>query len=231
VNAGFPGYCTEQEATWVAKFGAGFDPDVVLLALTPNDFLEIETPDYITARDGALVSRHATPEQERSWYARWQWWSLPGYVWRSRLAVLYRRSDWRREMRGRAEYAHAYAYMPDPDERGREQREAVRAALLKAREAAAELGASFAVLVVPFREQLGELPGDLDATAVGRRVLAFADEHGFPAADALPAFRAHPDPPSLYWREDGHCTAEGYALLAATARELLLNHADALGLR
>jgi hypothetical protein len=64
----------------------------------------------------------------------------------------------------------------------------------------------------------------------GRHWEQFGAAQGFPARDALPHFTTHADPSSLHWREDTHCTAAGYELVARAACELLLEQRDALGL-
>ena len=64
VNAGFPGFGTVNEAPWIAKFGAAFAPDVVLVGMTPNDLLENQFPLQYTAREGQLVSSASTEADE-----------------------------------------------------------------------------------------------------------------------------------------------------------------------
>ena len=221
VNAGYPAYCTALEARWLEKFGALFDPDRVVLALTPNDLLENEDPLRLTARDGALVSVKATEASARAWQSRRNWWSLPGLVGRTRLNALVQSSPLRRKLAKLPRFTHFRAYQVELDERARAQLDSVRADLVKARDNARALGADFTLLLIPFREQLGDLEPGLDPTLLGQRLLAFAQANDIPAADTLPAFRQHGDPASLFWREDGHCTAEGYALIAEVAHELL----------
>jgi len=46
------------------------------------------------------------------------------------------------------------------------------------------------------------------------------------AIDALPAMRAHPDPESLHYPKDGHCTEAGYALIA----DVVVRELDARGM-
>ncbi len=231
VHAGFPGYCTANEARYLEKSGPRFDPDVVLPALTPNDLLENEKPLRLTARGGALVGVNTTDADARAWEARNHWTSLPGLVERTRIYALLQGSSLRRKLAKLPRFTHFRAYAVEQDDRAREQLASVQASLLDAREAAAELGANFALLVVPFREQLTELEPGLDPAILGERLREFAEAADFPAADALPLFRAHEAPRTLYWREDGHCTAAGYALLGQAAHTLLREHAEDLGLR
>jgi len=231
VNAGFPGFCTENEARWLAKFGAVFDPDVVLLAMTPNDLLENEVPVRLTARNGALTSLNATEGDERAYEERGRWYSLRGHVERSFVHGVITGSVFWRKLAKRPRYTHFRAYSEELDARGRAQYEAVQADLLEARDAAAGLGATFALVVVPFREQLTELQAGLDPLIFGARMTAFAEQAGIPAVDVLPAFRAHEDPRGLYWREDGHCRAGGYGVIAAEVHGLLGRRGGELGLR
>ena len=230
-NAGFPGYGTELEARWIETRAAGFEPDLVLLALTPNDLGENEDPLRTTALDGALVRADRGAWAAARHAHRSRWWCLAGHVERSALVRVldplgrYRRLRW-----GRGEVPHANAYRPPADPRAERQWALAEAALERARDASGDLGAHFAGLVLPFRAQLGELEGGLDPGHFGAHWEAFGRRTGFPVLDLLPAFRSHPEPRSLFWREDGHCTAAGYRLVGERAAAFLLERAAELGL-
>lgn len=230
-NAGFPGYGTELEARWLETRAAAFEPDLVVLALTPNDLGENEHPLRTIALDGALVRADRSAWAASRYAHRQRWWCLAGYVERSQLARrvdprgLYERLRW-----GRGEVAHAHAYRPPVEPAAARQWELTEGALLRARVASEALGARFAAIAIPFRAQLGELGPGLDAAHFGARLHALGQREGFPVLDLFDAFRAHPAPAELYWSEDAHCTALGYALVGQRTAAFLLERGDELGL-
>lgn len=221
LDAGFPGYATVNEARWIAKFAAGFEPDLIIVGMTPNDLLENQFPLQYVARDGALVSGTASDADRRRWEDHRSWWSLPGRVERSLLRQRLESSPtWHRLKSGSA-YTHHLAYMREPDAKAQRLFQLAEKHLLDARRAAQAAGARFALIVIPFREQLGALEPGLDGAAFPDHWKAFGAAQGIPVLDLLPDFRAAADPRSLYWREDAHCTSAGYALIGeATCRWL-----------
>lgn len=230
VNCGFPGFGTADQARWIAKFAAQFEPDVVLLALTPNDLSENRVPAQYSARDGALVSSTSTAADARRYQRRQSWWRLAAAWERSRTNEFLQRSPLVRRLRGEPAYNHIEAFQVERTARGAALFELADACVLEARAQAARLGARFAAIAIPYRHQLRPLGPDLDGAVFGRHWEQFGAAQGFPARDALPHFTTHADPSSLHWREDTHCTAAGYELVARAACELLLEQRDALGL-
>jgi len=230
VNAGFPGFGTVNEARWLAKFGAAFEPDLVLLAMTPNDLLENQFPLQYTAREGALVSSASSDADRERHERRGAWWRLAAAVERSRLAERLQRSPALKRMLGRRPYNHIEAYLVERDAKAVRLYELAERYVLEARAGAAALGASFAVLIIPYSHQLAPLGAGLDPGRFGAHWRAFGAAQGFPVADARAKFLAHPAPHTLHWEEDSHCTAEGYALVGQVACELLLEHRSELGL-
>jgi hypothetical protein len=216
VNAGFPGFGTVNEARWIAKFGAAFEPDLVVLAMTPNDLLENQFPLQYTARDGALVSSASTEADRLRYLHRSNWWCLPGVCDRSFVAQRISRSPALRRALGKPPVNHMEAYLVEPSEKARTLYGLAERYVEEARANAAALGARFAVVVIPYSHQLRPLGEGLDASVYGRHWVEHGASAGFPVVDCLPAFLGHPRPETLHWREDTHCTAEGYALVART---------------
>ncbi len=230
VNAGFPGFGTVNEARWIAKFGAAFEPDVVLVAMTPNDLLENQFPLQYSARDGAMVAGGSTEADLERHERRAAWWRLAAAVERSFLADRLQRSPAFKRLLGRRPYNHLEAYLIERNEKATRLYELAERYLLEARANATALGASFAVLVIPYNHQLTPLGPGLDPARFGDHWRAFGAAQGFPVVDARGKFLAHPAPQTLHWKEDSHCTAEGYALVAQAACEMLIAQRDALGL-
>jgi lysophospholipase L1-like esterase len=224
VNAGFPAYGTVHEAGWLEKFGARFEPDVVLLGMTPNDLLENQTPRRIIGYEGGLVIRGRLAGMPAA-RDRQRWYNVRGHLQRSKV--------WQSLANLRftaAPYLHRRAFMLEPDSAALAQYDLARGYVREARAASERLGARFAFFTIPFLAQLGDLGEGLDAGVFGSLWAEFARAEGIPFVDILPDFEAHPDPASLYWVEDMHCTAEGYEVIGRAVYDLVLLHSDHLGI-
>jgi len=229
VNAGFPGFSTANEAAWIAKFGASFEPDLVLVATTPNDLSENPFPLQYTARDGRMVSARATEADEARYEHRRQWWCLGGAIERSLLAQRIAASAAWARLRGRPPFHHVEAYESQPGPKAQRLYELADRCMLEARAASEALGARFGIVVIPYARQLREFEAGLDGGAYGAHWREFAVRNGLACVDARESFLAHAEPASLYWREDNHCTAAGYALVAEVAAELVWSRRSELG--
>lgn len=230
VNAGFPGFATVNEARWIAKFAAAFAPDVVLLGMTPNDLLENQFPLQYTARNGQMVSSASTDADAQRYEHRKNWWCLAGVVERSLLKARFDKAPAVRRLLGRPPINHMEAYMVERNEKAQRLYALCEQYLEDARANAESLGAKFGLVVIPYSHQMHALGPNLDPTRFGRHWTEYAAAHGVMAVDALSAFLAHEEPASLHWKEDTHCTAAGYALVAAEVCRMLVEHREELGL-
>lgn len=229
LNAGFPGFSTANEATWIAKFAPALAPDIVLVATTPNDLSENPCPLQYTARDGRLVSASATDEDEARFLHRRQWWCLGGAIERSLLAQrLSSSAAWAR-LRGRPPFHHAEAYESPLGEKSQRLHALADRCMLEARDASSRFGARFGIVVIPYSRQLRDFTDGYDGAAWGRHWREFAGQHGVPCVDARERFLSYAGTEPLYWREDNHCTAAGYALVAEAAADMLWEQRDELG--
>ena len=224
INAGFPSYGTVHEARYLAKFGVGFEPDVVVLGMTPNDLLENTAPGRLIAYKGALI-RSGTQDQYPLWQDRRRWWSLPGHVERSKVAQALRNAR-----SGSGRYTHHRAFAVEPDSAADALYDLAEGYVSDARASANEVNAAFAIITIPFREQLSDMGPDLDPETFANHWRVYSEVEGIPFADALPAFLDHPEPESLFWVEDGHCTAAGYEQIGLTLFDLLVRNEIELGL-
>ena len=229
VNAGFPGFSTANEAAWIAKFGPRFAPDLVLIATTPNDLSENPFPLQYTARDGRMVSASATEDDERRYEHRRNWWCVAGALERSLLAQRIAASPAWARLLGRAPFHHIEAYEVPPSAKARRLYELADQCMLAARDASIALGARFGIVVIPYSRQLHEFDAGLDGGAYGAHWREFAQRNGLACIDARERFLDHAAPATLYWREDNHCTAAGYALVAEAAAELVWSRRNELG--
>ena len=80
---------------------------------------------------------------------------------------------------------------------------------------------------------VGVLPNDFVDTRVGpqaeetpTRLQQLCATRECAAIDTLPTIRTHPDPDSLYYPINGHCTEAGYALIA----DVVVRELDARGM-
>ena len=230
INAGYPGYGTANEARWLQKFGQSFEPNLVILGMTPNDLGENLCPLCVVARNGALARRHSSDQQRRKWEDQRRWHSVPGLINRSLLYQRLRATPLIRQLTLGYIYSHRHAYTIDLDREASKRYKLAEQYLLEARNAAHSMGAYFAFVIIPFREQLSDLRPGLDPAIFGQRFTAFGGAQNIPSLDLLSTFRAHPKPASLYWREDSHCTAEGYALIGNSIFDFLMQMGSHIGL-
>ncbi len=230
INAGHPAYGTVHAARWVGKFASHFQPDLIVHGMTPNDLSENLRPLLVTAEDGQLRWKTSTDAHRTRWEDRQQWYSVPGWVDRSLLVQRLRGAPLVRRLTHSQIYPHHHVYQLAQDAASRDRYALAYEHLGLLREHAQGLGARLALVVIPFREQLTELHEGLDPRAYGRRIAAWGAAHGVPVIDTLEAFRSHPDPASLYWRKDAHCTAAGYRLVGETLAAGLLARGAEVGL-
>lgn len=229
VNAGFPGFSTANEAAWLAKFGATFAPDVVLVATTPNDLSENPFPLQYTVRDGRMVSARSTELDEARFEHRKQWWCLGGALERSILAQRVTASSAWASLLGRPPFHHIEAYEAPRSAKAERLYALASESMSAAAETARGLGARFGIVVIPYSRQLRDFGPGLDGGAYGAFWREFAKQRALDCADARTLFLADSGSEPLYWREDNHCTAAGYALVAQSADELLWSRSKELG--
>ncbi len=229
VNAGFPGFSTANEAAWLAKFGAAFAPDMVLVATTPNDLSENPFPLQYTARDGRMVSARATELDEARYEHRRNRWCIGGAIERSLLAQRVTASSAWASLLGRPPFHHVEAYEVPPSAKAERLYALASEAMSAAAGTARGLGARFGIVVIPYSRQLRGFGPGLDGGAYGAHWLDFAKQHSVDCVDARPLFLAVAGSEPLYWREDNHCTAAGYALVAQAAESLVWSRAQELG--
>lgn len=219
INAGHAGWGTMQQARWYEKFGAQLEPDLVLVAITPNDISDngAEPPGYFTAVKGVLAYRNSGGPEYRLWKHRQNWYSLRGQLERSHLV-------------SRAKVAWQSRSLPQLiacrvqlDEEAARLHELTEGFLLDIRDRAAGQGASVGLLAITFQEQLGEMAEGYAPGLFGERWLRFARRNGMAGIDTRPYLLAHPDPGSLFWRWDGHYTVEGSRVAGDVAFELVAN--------
>lgn len=188
LNLGIPRYWPEPEALVVEHYGLRYAPDLVVVAFLANDF-----NDTLAGLDGLQVSRGFLLTRAAARLGPLAGWLYEHvHVARWGLARL-------------AAFTTTAAPPRDP--------EAVWDEILGHYEhivsRAHEAGARVAFLHIPQRA-----PWAAWAPDPPRRVAAFCAHAGCALIDVLPAAMAQPQPTRLHFPLDGHCTPEGYALVA-----------------
>jgi lysophospholipase L1-like esterase len=221
LNAGFPSYGTVHAARWLQKFGVRFQPDLVVLGMTPNDLVE-RNPLSVIARDGAMVRANSSERELRRWQELQRWYNVRGIV--DRSAVARRLNEAMAAFDEPGRYTHYRAFLAVPDEAAAEQYAFAERQVLDIYATTQSIGADLFILTIPFREQLAPMEQGLDPTRFGRVWRAFADRYDIPSVDLLDDFRRHPDPNSLFWTVDSHCTQAGYELIGQVLAEAIWQH-------
>ena len=210
-NAGVPGYSTDQAYTYFVRDGARLAPDLVLVGVHCSDVSDnYESPLYDVA-DGALVRRDA--RRSRMYRLGSILGGIPALVQRSRVFdVLLASFDWHDADRERPAGIDLDAW----------SREKMRLEILDLQARAATLGGSVAVVLMPCKQTRTATEPDPYGTL--ERDLGSA---GVPVVHAGTALRKERgDLGSLFFREDPHLNAAGYAGLA----EVVARFVDERGL-
>ncbi len=199
IKAGVARYFPEPERLLLEKLGVRFKPDLVLVGFTLNDLIDTCLGlDAVTVDEsGFLMSREA----RRLGPVGLHLYLHSGFA-RLLLSKVLARSS-------RACFTPANGSWPQ--EWGRVEAEYARMAKL-----ATKHGARFAVVYIPERG-----PWVKEQDYYSERLRAWSAAHGAQFINALPAFRAHPNPASLHYPKDGHCTPAGYALVADVVAQAL----------
>ena len=200
INLGMYRYWPEPEALMLEHYGLRYRPDLVIVGVPPNDFVDTRAGSTaVNVSRGYLVTSRA---QRLGAVGRWLY--LNSHVARTLIA-------------------EALARNPKAPEPGMEDDEAVWARMVDAWSRMVELargaGAQIVFLHIPQKSPWGpqETPPRLQQLCATRECAAI---------DSLPTMRAHPDPDSLYYPKDGHCTEAGYALIA----DVVVRELDARGM-
>ncbi len=204
-NAGVSGYDTRSEVRFLEHVWSRLDPDWVVLTLLPNDLF---TNAPISSADAASVtpSENVVAIQDEK---------TPILHVITLLQRLFLQSDWLYSQVYR-QSARAAFFEEPASEAVQTQYETTTALLRRAHAYCQEREVPFLVLSLPQQFQVllethGYDVGTLDVRAVDRKLGAVAQQAGFPwiaALDTLAHAQRH-EQTDLYYRYDGHLTAQG----------------------
>ncbi len=244
INAGVPGYNTQQAVTYLRESGLALEPDLVVLGFyIGNDVAENYAAPSISVQDGYLQSGVPTygvlPAPLRRYLALHS--HLYQLLWPYQRRLV-DRSLWVRKERQRLQRRLAI-YAPALDNR---QAEALWGATQRQVAAMAkvtrERGLPLVLVVIPEmvqvdRQRWQSLIQPVASSGVtyrlswpNQRLVALCRELDLPVLDLLPVFaQAAPGEP-LYIELDGHWTRRGHAV-AASAIEAFLRQQQLLPVR
>lgn len=202
-NAGVPGYDTRNEVRLLEHLWSRLDPDWVVLTLLPHDlFTNAPISDAVSVRPSENV---VAIQDEKT----------PFLHVITLLQRLLLQSDWLYSQVYR-QTARAAFFEEPASEAVQAQYETTTALLRRAHAYCQEREVPFLVLSLPQQFQVlleshRYDAGTLDVRAVDRKLGAVAQQAGFPwiaALDTLAHAQRH-EQTDLYYRYDGHLTAQG----------------------
>lgn len=203
INLGIPRYWPEPESLVLEHYGLRFRPDIVIVGVLPND-----VADTRTGVAGLGVSRgYLITSRARRLGGIGHWLYLRSHVARVLIgqALAGDTRDGKPELPGEDEDA-AWARMGEAFDR------MVRLS--------ATVDARIVFLHIPQIRGWMTAAGE-DALTPPARLRRFCAARDCQVIDVAPAMQAHPQPDSLYYPKDGHCTEAGHALIARVVmREL-----------
>ncbi|MDQ8155460.1 MAG: SGNH/GDSL hydrolase family protein [Gemmatimonadota bacterium] len=217
INAGHAGYGTRDLARWYRKYGVSLRPDLVIVAMTPNDITDngSDPTGAFTAVDGYLAVKGATMRERRLFEHRQRWYSLHGWLDRSRVKALISSASWQAD-----EGPELMGCREELDAEDARLHGLTEEYLLEIQALAKSQNAAMGLVLVTFREQLGPMAPGYRGEVFGRRWTDFARRHDIAVVDTYPALRAHPGQPPIYFRWDLHYTAEGSRVTGDLAFDL-----------
>jgi lysophospholipase L1-like esterase len=206
VNAGVPGYTTEQEATYLERDGLALGPDAIIAQFTLNDV--ITRPPWLTRWPGREALREAYGLLVRH----------------SRAFAAIARAM---QQRARAQETSQVQELVQPVWSREVERawQRMLAQLDRIRSLAGERGIPLLLLATPYRAQLDDPGGQRHPQ---ERLAEYATAHGLPYVDVLPQLAALPRAAANQCFHDAdHFSHLGHDLVA----DMLLEPVDAaLGL-
>ncbi|HMA33459.1 MAG TPA: GDSL-type esterase/lipase family protein [Chloroflexia bacterium] len=249
VDAGVPGYGTDNEAAWLQTYGWALQPKIVLVGF----FVGNDVKDTMLGLDKTMVDdqgRLVETPQTRQVLDRQASTGLKGWLEQNSHAYVFLRNlaykvTGRQNKPAPADPAaglftggpyEAITFLrKDPPPEVAAGWDKVTGLLDSMRAAATAHGATLVVVAIPTREQvqdadwatmlqqLGTPESTLTRDLPQQQLAAWSARTGAPLIDLLPAFRAAAQTQPLYFRTDPHCNAAGHALAAQIIQDGLVH--------
>lgn len=236
INASVSGWGTDDELTYLTRYGLRFQPDIVLVAMTlHNDVQDNLAEEFHAFEQGGLRERPQMdiPAREYAVLQIKEYLASHSHLYQVLLSAT--RSSWVRGEANRLDSHVAGLLMKGPDPKIARGWDMTRQLLRKIRETSQKAGAKAAVYLIPIWFQVSEqqfqeflvahgLPREqvlLDQPQRTMKQVGEAEELN--VIDLLPEFQKseRADPGKLYLPSDGHWAAAGHRLGAALMAEHL----------
>jgi lysophospholipase L1-like esterase len=199
IKTGIPRYFPEPERILLERYGAQFQPDVIVVGFLPNDVIDtylgmeavkVDTSGFLKTREAEQLGWIGTEAYRHCHFCRI---ILKAYV--------ARRIDRTYPLREEDVYRAAGFHEKDWAKIEREYEKMLAVA--------DSIHAKMAILHIPQRG-----PWLSKHQYPAERLAAWAAAHHVGFIDALPAIERGASKQPLYYEKDGHCTAAGQAILA-----------------
>jgi lysophospholipase L1-like esterase len=227
VNAAVSGWGTDDELTYLRRYGMALAPDVVIVVMTlHNDISDNLRERFHTFRDGLLRER---PRVEKALAQHWLQRVKEAAAGHSHLYRLAYLSTARGELRraGEALDTHVSAMLTAPESMEIQRGRAMTLALLDSmHETVARAGARLLVVLIPLQLQIethgldvlareaGVDPRRIDGDVLQRELKTWGERRAIPVVDLLPRFRREVSAGGsrLGYVADGHWSTLGHRI-------------------
>ena len=190
IKMGIGGYWTEPERILLERYGLQYQPDLVIVGFLQNDVIDTQIGIHRSqVKDGYIISQSAGTLGRPG-----QWLYLNSHFFR---IVLSRYVLWKKSRTAYMEWDLAWSK--------------VLQELGKIVALGRNYQKPFETIVFHISQKQWAESGMEDHQ---QRLSSLCDQEGCVFIDSVPELRKEPDPLSLYWQIDGHCTADGYAVMA-----------------
>jgi len=245
INAGVPGYGTDQQVAFLEELGWSLEPDLVIVALfAGNDVYDNSIGGQVrrSVRNGYLYDEHRAQEKAaRSAFVGpvTSWLAL-----HSRLYVFIRSQfdavQWARGSRIPVPSEHLDALRLSPSANFMDGLARTETLLERMADQAAQHDARLLVVLLPAAIQVDDALWDrtltlfhlsadeFDRAQLGKLFDQFTRRLGIPFLDLLPAMLSTYTGPPLYFETDIHWTAEGHRAAAPVIARYLIEVSDLL---
>jgi hypothetical protein len=199
IKAGIQRFFPEPERMLLQSLGKQFEPDLIIVGFDPNDVIDtylgldavtVDKSGFLKTREGAMLGSFATVLYKYSHYCR---------------LVLSRYVSWQISKNFKPDFEGVYK------ENGFHEADWVKVGeeYQKMASIAKAIGADLMIVHIP---QNG--PWTEKHSYPPSRLEKWVQENGVAFLDCLPAMKRAPKTSRLYYPKNGHCTPEGYAIIA-----------------
>jgi hypothetical protein len=236
INASVSGWGTDDEITYLVRYGLRFQPDIVLVAMTlHNDVQDNLAEEFHAFEQGSLREKPQMniPIREYIVLQIKEYLASHSHLYQVLLGAT--RSSWVRGEASRLDSHVAGLLMKNEDPRIERGWDMTRQLFRKLKETSQKAGARTAVYLIPIWFQVSEqrlqeflalhgLPREqVLADQPQRKMKQIGEVEGLEVIDLLPEFQKSEsvDPGKLYLYGDGHWAAAGHRLGASLVAEQL----------